>query len=127
MAEGKSSYKGLAVPLSGESEIKQVTAATDIITLTAITGATGDFLVTQTAGGGEVAFIDANGYLTAQRLVWDATTPTTGVTTGMTKGEIFVTWQSSTGPSLGMCVSTATQLVQYIASFNIGTLGLAST
>lgn len=126
MAEGNSSYKGLAVPLAGESEIKQITAATDIVTLTAITAATGDFLVCQTAGGGEVAVIDANGYLTAQRLVWP-TTPTTGITTGLTKGQMVCIWQSSTGPSLGVCVSTATQLVQYIASFNIGTLGLPST
>jgi len=44
MAEGNSTYKGLAVPLHGESEIFQTTAATDILTLTAITGASGDFL-----------------------------------------------------------------------------------
>lgn len=41
MAEGTETYKGLAVPLVGESEIKQVTAATDILTLTAgYTGST---------------------------------------------------------------------------------------
>ena len=127
MAEGNSSYKGLAVPLSGESQIHQTTAATDIVTLTAITGATGDFLVTQTAGGGEVAFIDANGYLTAQRMVWNSSTPTTGIVAGLTKGQMFIIWESSTAPVLGMCTSTAAQTVHYIAAFSISTLGLPST
>ena len=128
MAEGTSSYKGLAVPLSGESEIKQITAATDIITLTAITAATGDFLVCQTAGGGEVAYIDANGYLTCQRLViGSVNSPITAPTTGLTKGEMLLVWSSTTHPVLGMCVSTATQLVQYIAGFNADTLGIPAT
>jgi hypothetical protein len=128
MAEGNSSYRGLAVPLAGESEIKQLTAATDIITLTAITAATGDFLVCQTAGGGELAVIDANGYLTVQRLViGSVNSPITAPTTGLTKGEMFLVWSSTTHPVLGMCVSTATQLVQYIAGFNADTLGIPST
>jgi len=106
MAEGKSSYKGLAVPLAGESEIRQITAATDIITLTAITGATGDFLVCQTAGGGELAVIDANGYVTVKRLVLGAVnSPTTAPTTGLTKGQMLLVWKSATHPVLGMCVS----------------------
>ena len=128
MAEGTSNYKGLAVPLIGESEIKQVTAATDILTLTAVTGASGDFLVCQTAGGGELAVIDASGYVTAQRLViGNVNSPTTAPTTGLTKGQMLLVWKSTTHPVLGMCVSTATQLVQYIAGFNAGTLGMAAT
>lgn len=127
MAEGNSSYKGLAVPLAGESEIKQITAANDIITLTAITGATGDFLVCQTAGGGELAVIDANGYVTLQRLIiGSVNSPITAPTTGLTKGEMFLVWDSTTAPVLGMCVSQATQLVQYIPGFNAGTLGIPS-
>jgi hypothetical protein len=128
MPEGTDTYKGLAVPLFGQSEIKQNTAATDILTLTAITGATGDFLVAQTAGGGEVAVIDAAGVLTVQKLVFGvAEAPITAPTTGLTKGEMFVVWSSATHPVLGMCVSTATQLVQYIHGFNAGTLGIAAT
>lgn len=128
MAEGNSSYKGLAVPLAGESEIKQLTAATDIITLTAITGATGDFLVCQTAGGGELVTVDASGYVTVQRLLIGAANGVTTVpTTGLTKGEIIVVWKSATHPVLGCCVSTATQLVQYIHGFNAGTLGIECT
>ena len=34
MAAGTSTYDGLAVPLNGESEIEQVTAANDVLTLT---------------------------------------------------------------------------------------------
>ena len=128
MAEGNSSYKGLAVPLAGESEIKQITAANDIVTLTAITGATGDFLVAQTSGGGEVSLIDANGYVTLQRLIIGAANGITTVpTTGLTKGEMLLVWKSATHPVLGMCVSQATQLVQYIAGFNADTLGIPAT
>jgi len=138
MAEGSKTYRGLAVPLYGESEIKQSTAATDIITLTAITGASGDFLVCQTAGGGEVFVIGAAGELTAGSLTYagdlaatrlsigTVETPTTAPTTGLSKGEMFLVWKSATHPVLGMCISTATQLVQYIAGFNADTLGIAS-
>ena len=64
MAEGTDTYKGLAVPLFGDFEIKGRTAATDIMTLTAASGASGDFIVCQTVGGGEVFVVDANGLLT---------------------------------------------------------------
>jgi hypothetical protein len=118
----------LAVPLAGEHEIKQLTAANDISTLTAITGATGDFIVCQTAGGGELVTVDASGYVTVQRLLIGAANGVTTVpTTGLTKGEIIVVWKSATHPVLGACVSTATQLVQYIPGFNAGTLGIPST
>jgi len=128
MATGNSTYKGLAVPLWGESQIHQVTAANDMITLTAVTAATGDFLVCETAGGGELVVVDASGYITAQRLMLGAANGvTTAPTTGLTKGQIMVVWKSSTHPVLGCCVSAATQLVQYITGFNADTLGIAST
>jgi len=128
MAEGTKTYKGLAVPLYGESEIKQSTAATDIMTLTAITGATGDFLVAQTAGGGEVFAVDDAGDVSLRRLiVGTVNSPTTAPTTGLTKGEMFLVWKSATCPTLGMCVSAATQLVLYTMSFSTHTLGLKST
>jgi len=128
MATGDCTYKGLAVPLWGESQIHQVTAANDMITLTAVTAATGDFLVCETAGGGELVVIDASGYITAQRLMLGAANGiTTAPTTGLTKGQILTVWKSATHPVLGCCVSAATQLVQYIAGFNADTLGIAST
>ena len=45
MAEGSDSFKGLGVPLFGDFEIKQRTAATDIMTITGASGQTGDFIV----------------------------------------------------------------------------------
>ena len=127
MPEGSNTYKGLAVPLYGQFEIKQSTAATDIATLTAITGATGDFLVAQTAGGGEVFVVDDAGDVSLRRLiVGTVNSPTTAPTTGLTKGEMFLVWKSATCPTLGMCVSAATQLVLYTMSFSTHTLGLKS-
>ena len=127
MPVGDSAYKGLAVPLFGESEIVQRTLGNDILTLTAITGATGDFLVARQDDGTELAVLDQNGSLNVVRLSFGiAAAPTTAPTTGLTKGEMLVVWSSATHPVLGMCVSTATNLVQYIAGFNAGTLGIAS-
>jgi len=65
MAEGNKTYDGLAVPLFGESEIKQQTAATDILTLTGATSQAGDFLVCQTATGTENMVISSSGLLTS--------------------------------------------------------------
>ena len=65
MAEGTSTFEGLAVPLFGESEIKQQTVATDILTLTGASGQTGDFLVLQNSTGTENLVISASGAITA--------------------------------------------------------------
>jgi len=65
MAEGNKTYDGLAVPLFGESEIKQQTAATDILTLTGATSQAGDFLVCQTATGTENLVISSSGLITS--------------------------------------------------------------
>ena len=61
MAEGNKTYEGLAVPLLGESEIKQQVAATDILTITGASGMTGDFLVFQDNSGTEVFVIESGG------------------------------------------------------------------
>jgi hypothetical protein len=65
MAEGTNSYHGLAVPLFGESEIKQQTVATDILTLTGGASQTGDFLVCQNSTGTENFVISASGAISA--------------------------------------------------------------
>ena len=65
MAEGTRTFMGLAVPLSGESEIKQVTAATDILTLTGITSQTGDFLVCQDVDGTENFVVSSSGLISS--------------------------------------------------------------
>ena len=65
MAEGTTTYDGLAVPLSGESEIKQVTAATDILTITGATSQSGDFLVCQDVDGTENLVVSSSGKVTS--------------------------------------------------------------
>src|SRR3990167_6552058 len=45
MAVGTSTYRGLAVPLNGEVQLSQATAATDFITLTGDATISGDYLV----------------------------------------------------------------------------------
>lgn len=49
MAAGTQTYMGLAVPIYGESLIKQQTGATDVLTLQGGDGQTGDFLVARTS------------------------------------------------------------------------------
>jgi len=61
MAEGTSTFMGLAVPLYGESEIQQTTLATDIVTLTGVASQTGDFFVCQSSTGTESFVVDVNG------------------------------------------------------------------
>jgi hypothetical protein len=61
MAEGNDTYKGLAVPLYGQSEIIQQTLGEDIITLTGASSQTGDFLVCQSSAGAEKFVADKDG------------------------------------------------------------------
>lgn len=65
MAEGTKSYDGLAVPLFGESEIKQSTAATDILTITGAASQAGDFLVCQNSTGGENLVVSSSGLISS--------------------------------------------------------------
>lgn len=65
MAEGNETYEGLAVPLFGESEIEQQTAATDILTITGAGSQSGDFLVCQTNTGTENLVISSSGLVTS--------------------------------------------------------------
>jgi len=53
MAEGTKTYDGLAVPLLGESEIQQQTAATDVLTITGAASMSGDYVVLQDSDGNE--------------------------------------------------------------------------
>ena len=67
MAEGNDTYYGLAVPLHGESEIKQTPGdeAIDILTITGSTGTqTGDFIVCQSGAGTEAFVVSSSGLIT---------------------------------------------------------------
>lgn len=61
MTEGINTFKGLAVPLNGESEIKQLHIAYDMLTLTSYASNTSDFLVLQDSDGTECFAIDYRG------------------------------------------------------------------
>lgn len=134
MPEGTNTWKGLAVPLCGESEVKQITAANDILTLTGATSMSGDFLVCQTSTGTEKFYVDASGNIVTAGSITSTgaiaapkaslgSTYTTAPTTGLTKGDIFVVFPGAgTAPSLGICYSTATNAVRY-ATFNTETAG----
>lgn len=54
-------YDGLALSASGENTLTQVTAATDILTLTGATSQTGDFIVTETVAGVEKFVVEDGG------------------------------------------------------------------
>lgn len=64
MTVGTDSWKGLGVPLFGDFEIVQRTAATDMVTLTGATGQGGDFFVCRIAAGTEKFVVDVSGNIT---------------------------------------------------------------
>lgn len=66
MAEGTSTFMGLAPALLGESEIKQQTAATDILSITGAASQTGDFIVAQNSTGTELFVVSSSGLVTAK-------------------------------------------------------------
>src|SRR3972149_3983536 len=91
MAVGTSTYKGLAVPLNGEVELRQDTAATDFITLTGDASISGDYLVCRT-GSTEVFVINSAGAIAAGSI-------TTGVGVAGVRLETPKTLKVSTPPT----------------------------
>lgn len=123
MATGTKGFKGLAVPLNGESQINQITAADDILTITGASGQTGDFIVCENSSGTELFYIDSNGQLVtaggfqvnagAYINFAGATALTTAPTTGLTKGDMFLVFASADNPNIAVCISTATNALKY--------------
>ena len=68
MAEGTCVGPQGTVPLQGECEIEQVTAATDILTITGASSQSGDFIVFQTSAGTEKAYLTSAGAFVASTL-----------------------------------------------------------
>ena len=134
MATGTSTWKGLAVPLNGESNIEQITAADDILTITGASSQTGDFIVFENSSGTEVFYVDVSGNIVTTGTVTATgkiassvfslgSAYTVAPTTGLTKGDIFAVFAGAgTAPVLGVCYSTATNAVRY-ATFNTETAG----
>jgi len=128
MAVGDSAFKGLAVPLTGESEIKQVSLAKDILTITGVGSQSGDFLVLRNSSLTEKFVVDvsgnttiagtltATGALTVGGSGIAGLTPlTTAPTTGLTEGQLFLAMATSV-PQIGICYSTAANSVMYITA-----------
>lgn len=96
MPTGDKTFKGLAVPLSGEFELKHETLATDFMTMTGVASMSGDFLVLRNSDLTELCVIDSDGAFEglsisgASRGVTFTSIATTAASTGIAKGEIFV-------------------------------------
>lgn len=137
MATGNKTWKGLAVPLNGESNIIQIAAADDVLTITGASGQTGDFLVCENSSGTEKFYVDASGNIvTAGTLTATGNIVTAGAltvtgnriklgsalttapTTGLVKGDMFVIFggTTATAPNIGVCYSTATQGIKYFGA-----------
>ncbi len=120
MATGTNTYEGLAVPLFGESQITQQTAATDILTLTGADTMTGDFLVCENSAGTELFVVNSTGSIvlgkTSQstfsrlRLAILESAPSSA---GLTKGDIWLAKSTDAAYRLAVCISTATGAVRY--------------
>ena len=112
MAEGNKTYEGLAVPLFGESELIQQTAATDFLTLTGASGMTGDFLVCQTNTGTEVFVVSSVGQMT---LALSATTQSAGLSVSVTStGALQALGTAETAVS-GVVVSPSSKAIMNCA------------
>jgi hypothetical protein len=126
MTVGTGTYMGLAVPLYGEVELKQDTAATDFITLTGDSSISGDFLVCR-AGATEKAWVTSAGKLhaagglqvhddvviaTGKTLKFSAPFTTAAATTGYTIGDVFLMLKSTT-PQLVTCTSSVGNVLYY--------------
>ena len=61
MTVGTSTYMGLAMPLLGESQLTQQTAATDFLTLTSAASMSGDFLVLRNSASTEITHLTFDG------------------------------------------------------------------
>lgn len=109
MAVGSDGYQGLAVPLFGESEIVQQNSGNDILTITRSSGNTDDFLVMRDSGGQEYFVVYSNGRLALPNFA------TTAPTTGLTKGDVFLSFVSST-PQIGIVSSSAANTIEYITA-----------
>jgi len=109
MAEGSDSFKGLGVPLFGDFEIKQRTAATDMMTLTGASGQTGDFIVCQNSSGTELFVVDSDGALdlSATNLIIQLEQFTTAPSTGLTTGQLF-SYTAGNAHYLGLATAAGT-------------------
>ena len=127
MTRGRDTFEGLAWPLNGQLTHFGVSTTEDILTITRKTGATGDFIVFRDDGGTEKMWIKKDGSVNirAGAFLNLSSTFTTPVSTGMTKGDLFLLWSTSS-PVMGLCTSAAAQTIKYISPFDTKTINRAS-
>lgn len=117
MATGTNTYNGQGVPLKGESQIVQNTAATDILTITGASSQSGDFLVCETSAGSEVFVVDVSGNLTVA-----GTLAVTGDSTFTGQVTLTaVTAKASTGVDIGQMFMYRTGTAYRLGVFVTGT------
>ncbi len=125
MAVGDNSYDGLAVPLFGESEIIQQTAATDILTITGASSQTGDFIACRNSTGGEVFSVSASGLSTMLTFTSAAfeSTLSSSATSGAMRVAITATGAMAAGAitANAMLVSNSSKgVINSVVGYNSG-------
>lgn len=106
MAAGTKTYNGLGLPAYGEATMTQTTATTDLLTLQAASGNTGQIFATLLSDATGGFGITKNGNPILRRY-------TTKPTTGLTKNELYLMYHGSR-PMLAVCFSTATSAAKLI-------------
>jgi len=138
MAVGTSAFKGLAVPLAGESEIKQLTAANDILTITGATSQAGDYLNLRQVGGTEDFSFTKDGTLVLKakgatagaafgkiRFPMLASAPTSAA--GIKAGDMWIAKATTDVYRLAIAISdSVATVVRYGGRFTRTTLGSVS-
>ena len=132
MAEGTKTYEGLSVPLYGESEIQQQTAATDILTFTGAASQTGDFIVAQNSTGAELFVVSSSGLITSAvgisatgLTVTVASTGVNGITVNVTSTGAFAdgTALGSALYVVGSSKSVLNSVITYVSTSTGGEVG----
>ena len=122
-------FKGLAVPINGEFEIRQVTLGTDIMTIRGVGSQSGDFIVCRNSSLTEKFVVDVDGNIatagtnitfsggvtSSPALIGFGTLGTTAPSSG-TGGQLFLLQDS-----------TAIQLAGTNASGNVKYFALSTT
>lgn len=132
-------FEGLAVPIYGESQLYQTTAATDFITLTGSTATqTGDFFVCENSTGAEMFVVSASGAVSAVSGISAASGAfTAGITLGLSSSAsdgiqlaVTSTGAIATGTAHGSALyvyasskSVMNAVVAYVSSCTGGEVG----
>jgi len=118
MATGKLTFKGLSVPLYGESTITQITVADDVLTIKgASTSPAGDALVIMDSAGTEKQVFSINPFLNKRvtgtvalaSLASNASEATVALT-GITTNHVVQIFAAGSGPLPNVYVSEADKL-----------------